>query len=47
PQEAIKKFPKNPMGDVMFTVYTRCVGCHICAEVCPTGYIDMAMGEDL
>lgn len=47
PQEAIKKFPKNPMGDVMFTIYTRCVGCHICAEVCPTGYIDMAMGEDL
>ncbi|MBF0382518.1 MAG: NAD(P)-binding protein [Magnetococcales bacterium] len=44
PQEAITKFRNNPEGEVMYTDYNRCIGCHICAEVCPTGYIDMAMG---
>ncbi|MGN7612662.1 NAD(P)-binding protein [Magnetococcales bacterium HHB-1] len=44
PQDAIEKFKGNPEGQVMFTAYERCVGCHICAEVCPTGYIDMGMG---
>jgi Pyruvate/2-oxoacid:ferredoxin oxidoreductase delta subunit len=43
PQEAITKFKGNPEGEVMFTMYERCVGCHICSEVCPTGYIDMGM----
>ncbi len=47
PQEAITKFKKNPIGEVMFTIYDKCVGCHICAEVCPCGYIHMGMGEDL
>jgi NADPH-dependent glutamate synthase beta subunit-like oxidoreductase len=47
PQEAIAMFKKNPIGEVMYTDYTRCIGCHICAEVCPSGYIDMAMGQDL
>ncbi len=46
PQEAISMYKKNPIGEVMFTDYTRCVGCHICAESCPTGYIHMGMGED-
>ncbi|MBF0310667.1 MAG: NAD(P)-binding protein [Magnetococcales bacterium] len=45
PKEAITKFKGNPEGQVMFTRYERCVGCHICAEVCPTGYIDMGMGH--
>ncbi|MCK4676252.1 MAG: 4Fe-4S binding protein, partial [Gammaproteobacteria bacterium] len=22
----------------------KCIGCHICSDVCPTGYIDMALG---
>ncbi|MBF0194260.1 MAG: NAD(P)-binding protein [Magnetococcales bacterium] len=44
PQEAIVKFRDNPEGEVMFTEYDRCIGCHICSEVCPTGYIDMGMG---
>ncbi|MBF0447898.1 MAG: NAD(P)-binding protein [Magnetococcales bacterium] len=44
PQHAITKFRGNPEGEVMFTLYERCVGCHICAEICPTGYIDMGMG---
>ncbi|MBF0341085.1 MAG: FAD-dependent oxidoreductase, partial [Magnetococcales bacterium] len=43
PQHAITRFPGNPEGEVMFTIYERCVGCHICAEICPTGYIDMGM----
>lgn len=47
PQEAIEMFKKNPVGEVMFTDYSKCVGCHICAESCPTGYIDMGMGDDL
>lgn len=46
PQEAISMFKKNPVGEVMFTDYTKCIGCHICAESCPTGYIRMGMGEE-
>lgn len=45
PQDAITRFRGNPEGEVMFTYYEKCVGCHICAEVCPTGFIDMGMGR--
>ncbi len=47
PQEAVKRTPKDKAttGRYVYTDYARCVGCHICADVCPTGYIDMAMGE--
>ena len=44
PYEAIERDKKRPQGQVMFTDYTRCVGCHICAEACPCGYIEMGMG---
>ncbi len=44
PQDAIDKFKGNPEGEVMYTRYELCVGCHICSEICPTGYIDMGMG---
>ena len=44
PWEAIERDKKMPQGKVMFTDYTKCVGCHICAEVCPCGYIEMGMG---
>jgi len=44
PYEAIDKDMKMPQGYVMFTDYTKCVGCHVCAEVCPCGYIEMGMG---
>ncbi len=47
PQEAISMNKKNPIGEVMFTDYVKCVGCHICAESCPTAYIRMGSGEDL
>ncbi|MDZ7804452.1 NAD(P)-binding protein [Thiohalophilus sp.] len=47
PQDAVYRVPKNQhtMGRYVATDYARCIGCHICADVCPTGYIDMAMGE--
>ena len=47
PQDAIFRVDKSKRttGRYVDTDYNRCVGCHICADVCPTGYIDMAMGE--
>ncbi len=47
PQDAIYRVKKDEatMGRYVATDYTRCIGCHICADVCPTGYIDMGMGE--
>jgi NADPH-dependent glutamate synthase beta subunit-like oxidoreductase len=47
PQDAVHRTPKKEAttGRYVYTDYNRCVGCHICADVCPTGYIDMAMGE--
>jgi Pyruvate/2-oxoacid:ferredoxin oxidoreductase delta subunit len=47
PQDAVHRVRKNDraVGRYVETDYTRCIGCHICADVCPTGYIDMAMGE--
>jgi len=47
PQEAISHNKNKPLGETMFTDYKKCVGCHICADICPCGYIDMGMGEDL
>ncbi len=47
PQDAVYRVKKDQhtLGRYVATDYARCVGCHICADVCPTGYIDMAMGE--
>ncbi len=47
PQTAVKKVPKKQAttGRYVYTDYDRCVGCHICADVCPTGYIQMGLGE--
>jgi NADPH-dependent glutamate synthase beta subunit-like oxidoreductase len=44
PQQAITRSMKRAKGKVMFTDYTRCTGCHVCFEACPTGYIQMGMG---
>jgi NADPH-dependent glutamate synthase beta subunit-like oxidoreductase/Pyruvate/2-oxoacid:ferredoxin oxidoreductase delta subunit len=44
PREAISRNLKRDQGKVMFTDYTRCNGCHICSELCPSGYIQMGMG---
>ena len=48
PQDAVLRTPKgkSTMGRYVYTDYDRCIGCHICAEVCPTGYINMGMGAD-
>ena len=47
PQDAVHRVAKNDrtVGRYVDTDYTRCVGCHICADVCPTGYIKMGLGE--
>ena len=47
PQDAVKHTPKKERttGRYVFTDYARCIGCHICYDVCPTGYINMGMGE--
>ena len=36
---------KSTMGRYVDTDYDKCIGCHICADVCPTGYIKMGLGE--
>ena len=47
PQDAVFRVDKkkSTMGRYVDTDYDRCIGCHICADVCPTGYIDMALGD--
>ena len=47
PQDAVFRVKKNQSttGRYVATDYDRCIGCHICADVCPTGYIQMGMGE--
>jgi NADPH-dependent glutamate synthase beta subunit-like oxidoreductase len=47
PQVAVKRTPKPEatMGRYVYTDYDLCIGCHICADVCPTGYIKMGMGD--
>ena len=47
PQDAVfrVKKDKGTTGRYVDTDYSKCIGCHICADVCPSGYIDMGMGE--
>lgn len=47
PQTAVFKVPKSKSttGRYVDTDYSKCVGCHICKDVCPTGYIQMGLGE--
>jgi Pyruvate/2-oxoacid:ferredoxin oxidoreductase delta subunit len=47
PQTAVKRVPKKEAttGRYVYTDYSRCIGCHICSDVCPTGYIQMGLGE--
>jgi len=47
PQDAIFRVKKDSKttGRYVDTDYNKCIGCHICADVCPTGYIEMAMGH--
>jgi NADPH-dependent glutamate synthase beta subunit-like oxidoreductase len=47
PQDAIFRVRKDQVtvGRYVDTDYNKCVGCHICMDVCPTGYIQMGMGD--
>jgi glutamate synthase (NADPH) small chain len=47
PQDAVYRVDKkqSTTGRYVATDYDRCIGCHICADVCPTGYIKMGLGE--
>jgi len=47
PQDAVFRVNKKEAttGRYVDTDYDRCIGCHICADVCPTGYIKMGLGE--
>ncbi len=46
PQDAVFKVKKDQSthGRYVDTDYDKCIGCHICADVCPTGYIQMGLG---
>jgi Pyruvate/2-oxoacid:ferredoxin oxidoreductase delta subunit len=46
PQTAVKRVPKKEraVGCYVYTDYSMCIGCHICADVCPAGYIQMGLG---
>jgi Pyruvate/2-oxoacid:ferredoxin oxidoreductase delta subunit len=47
PQEAVHRVPKKERapGRYVYTDYAKCIGCHICRDVCPAGYIQMGLGE--
>ena len=46
PEDAIFRVKKDQhaIGRYVDTDYDKCVGCHICSEVCPSGYIKMGLG---
>jgi len=47
PQTAVFRVSKakSTLGRYVDTDYNKCIGCHICADVCPTGYIQMGLGD--
>ena len=47
PQTAVERVAKSQRapGRYVQTDYAKCIGCHICRDVCPSGYIQMGMGE--
>jgi NADPH-dependent glutamate synthase beta subunit-like oxidoreductase/Pyruvate/2-oxoacid:ferredoxin oxidoreductase delta subunit len=47
PQHAVFRVKKDrsTTGRYVDTDYMKCIGCHICSDVCPTGYIQMGLGE--
>lgn len=47
PQTAVYRVEKSvrTTGRYVATDYQKCIGCHICSDVCPTGYIQMGLGE--
>lgn len=47
PQDAVSRVPKaeRVSGRYVRTDYAKCIGCHVCCDVCPAGYIKMGLGE--
>lgn len=47
PQDAVFRVKKSDrtVGRYVDTDYSKCIGCHICSDVCPTGFIKMGLGE--
>ncbi|MBT2970484.1 MAG: glutamate synthase [gamma proteobacterium symbiont of Ctena orbiculata] len=47
PQDAVFRVKKaeSTTGRYVDTDYNKCIGCHVCTDVCPTGYIQMGLGE--
>ena len=47
PQDAVFRVKKSDAshGRYVDTDYMKCIGCHICKDVCPSGYIQMGLGE--
>ena len=47
PQDALFRVKKEQqaVGRYVDTDYSKCVGCHICEDVCPSGYIQMGLGD--
>ena len=47
PQDAVFRVKKDEraVGRYVDTDYSKCIGCHICMDVCPSGYIQMGLGE--
>jgi NADPH-dependent glutamate synthase beta subunit-like oxidoreductase len=47
PQDAVFRVKKDErsVGRYVDTDYSKCIGCHICMDVCPSGYIKMGLGE--
>ncbi|MES9855226.1 MAG: NAD(P)-binding protein [Sedimenticola sp.] len=47
PQDAVFRVKKteSTTGRYVDTDYSKCIGCHVCTDVCPTGYIQMGLGE--
>ena len=46
PQTAVHRVKKSEAttGRYVETEYTKCIGCHICMDVCPSGFIQMGLG---
>ncbi|MEE8392906.1 MAG: NAD(P)-binding protein [Rhodospirillales bacterium] len=45
PMDAVHRVKKDKktMGRYVDTDYSKCIGCEICMDVCPTGYIHMGL----
>jgi glutamate synthase (NADPH) small chain len=45
PKVAVERVPdkQRAVGRYVTTDYAKCVGCHICKDVCPAGYIQMGL----